>query len=126
MKAGDTIYIPNPVTSVDSHLWMVISDPSIDEQCVIVNFTSWRADKDQACVVESHEHPYLAHRSCINFKDAKLVSNSDLDSLIEKRQLQNKAPLSPALLQRIRDSVPDSHMNFNCVEVLVDQGLVVL
>lgn len=28
MKAGDTFHIPQAGTSLDSHLWVVISDPA--------------------------------------------------------------------------------------------------
>ena len=72
MKAGDTILIAEPGTSNDSHLWMVISDPEQDAKCLIVNFTSWRADKDQACVIEYDEHPYV---------------NTRLASIIERQSL---------------------------------------
>jgi hypothetical protein len=45
MKAGDTFRIPALGTSLDSHLWVVISDPSVDPQHVlIVNFTTRRKD----------------------------------------------------------------------------------
>ncbi len=71
MNAGDTLLIPLPDTSLDSHLWMVISDPAQSDECVIVSFTSWRADKDQACVVDVGEHPYVSKKTCVNFRDAK-------------------------------------------------------
>lgn len=64
MNAGDTVLIPLPDTSYGSHLWMVISDPGQGDECVIVNFTAWRADKDQACVVEPGMHPYVTKRTC--------------------------------------------------------------
>jgi len=47
VKAGDTFIIEQPGTSLDSHLWMVISDPNVDpHEVVLLNFTTWRADKD--------------------------------------------------------------------------------
>ena len=68
MNAGDTIIIPLPGTSYDSHCWMVISDPEQGDECVIVNFTTWRADKDTACVVEAGEHCYVKHKTLVNFE----------------------------------------------------------
>jgi hypothetical protein len=66
MKAGDTLLIDDPGTTLDSHLWIVISDPDVDpEHVVIVNLTSYRADKDQACVLDKGDHPYLSHRTCV-------------------------------------------------------------
>jgi hypothetical protein len=124
VNAGDTILIPLPGTSYDSHLWMVISDPAIGEHCVIVNFTTWRADKDQSCVVDVGEHPYISKRTCVNYHDAKKVSISDLDRLVASQRLKPLAPLSPTLLAKIRKGVPNSRMNWDCVGLLADQGLV--
>ena len=126
MNAGDTILIPLPDTSYDSHLWMVISDPRQGEECVIVNFTSWRADKDLACVVEPGEHRYVSKRTCVNFKDAKKCKTADLDNLVASKHLKNSDPLSKELLAKIRRAVPQSRMNWACVQLLMDQGLVPL
>ena len=100
MNAGDTILIPLPSASVDSHLWMIISDPLQSDDVLIVNFTSWRSDKDQACIVEPWEHAYLSKKSCVNFKDAKLCKASHLDDLLASGKLNQHAPLSVALLEK--------------------------
>jgi hypothetical protein len=68
MNAGDTFIIPVPGTSYDSHLWMLISDPQAGEFGVIVNFTSWRADKDQACIVEPGDHPLHFQKNVRQFQ----------------------------------------------------------
>ena len=124
MTAGETIIIPLPGTSYDSHLWMVISDPAQGDECVIVNFTSWRADKDQACIVEPGEHPYVSKKTCVNFKDAKKCKTGDLDTLVASKKLEHAAPLSVELLAKIRSAVPESRMNWECVQLLIDQGLI--
>lgn len=124
MNAGDTFIIPLPGTSYDSHLWMVISDPGQGNECVLVNFTSWRADKDQACVVEPGEHPYVSRKTCVNFRDAKKCRIRDLDRLIASGSMKNSARLSAELLSKIRKAVPDSRMNWDCVQFLIEQGVV--
>jgi hypothetical protein len=124
MNAGDTILIPEPGTSYDSHLWMVISDPTQGDECVIVNFTSWRADKDQSCVVLPGEHEYVRNKTCVNFKDAKRCRIGDLESLISSRHLTTRAPLSTGLLAKIRQAVPESRMNWSCVQLLIQQAVI--
>jgi hypothetical protein len=124
VNAGETIIIPLPDTSYDSHLWMVLSDPTQGDECVLVNFTSWRADKDQACIVEPGEHPYVSRRTCVNFRDAKRCKTAALDELVASKNLRRSAPLSPELLARIRNAVSQSRMNWDCVQLLIDQGLV--
>ncbi len=126
MNAGDTLLINKPGTSYDSHLWIVLSDPSLGEETVIVNFTSWRADKDQACIVDKGDHPYIAHKTCVNFRDAKLCKTSSLEELVANGGVSNHDSLSQGLLDKIRKAVPNSRMNWNCVNVLVAQGLVEL
>jgi hypothetical protein len=103
---------------------MVISDPAQGDECVIVNFTSWRADKDQACIVEPGEHPYVSKKTCVNFKDAKKCKTGDLDTLVASKKLEHAAPLSVELLAKIRSAVPESRMNWECVQLLIDQGLI--
>lgn len=124
MNAGDTIIIPEPGTSYDSHCWMVISDPEQGDECVIVNFTTWREDKDSACVVEPEDHCYVKHKSLVNFREAKRCSTKDLDQLISTRHLSSCGPLSPSFLRKIRNAVPQSQMNWACVQLLEDQGLI--
>jgi hypothetical protein len=128
VNAGDTLKAVQQVgASIDSHLWMVISDPAVDaEHVVIVNFTSWRQDKDQACIVEPSEHPFLHHRSCVNFAGAKTVRAADLNLLVQRGQLTPHVPLSPSLLDKIRESVPASRMPLDAANRLSDQGLIEL
>jgi hypothetical protein len=103
---------------------MVISDPTQGDECVIVNFTSWRADKDQACVVEEGEHPYVRHKTLVNFREAKRLPIRALEALIASKHLQSHEPLSPQLLAKIRAVVPQSLTNWECVQLLDDQSLI--
>ena len=124
MNAGDTLLIALPDASVDSHMWMVISDPAQSDDVLIVNFTSWRADKDQACILDRGDHPYISRKTCINFKDAKVCKAENLDKLIDAGQMKSLEPLSTDILRRIRDSVADSRISQDNAQFLVDQGLV--
>lgn len=74
--------------------------------------------------MEPGEHPYVSRRTCVNFKDAKRCKTADLDALVASKNLKNSAPLSAQLLARIRNAVPESRMNWECVQLLIDQGLV--
>ena len=42
-----------------SHLWVVISLPDEIGEVVVVNLTSHRDNKDQSCVIEAGEHPFV-------------------------------------------------------------------
>jgi hypothetical protein len=77
MRAEDTFRIPEPGTSLDSHLWVVIADPTIDPQRVlIVNFTTRHNDSDNACILQGGEHSLVNHETCVNYASAKVVSDA--------------------------------------------------
>ena len=125
MNAGDTLIVAIPGTSLDSHLWIVISDPEADPaHVVIVNMTSWRSDKDQACVLDVGDHPYVSKKTCVNYSDAKIHPSDDLARLLTCGKIQSHAACSASLLSRIRNSIADSRMKMGVVELLVSQGVI--
>jgi hypothetical protein len=127
MQAGTTLHVPDPGASYDSHLWIIISDPGQDaEKVLIVNMTSWKPQKDQACILDVGDHPYIQHRTCINYREAKVVTLEQLHQLQDSGKIKILDPLSPALLKKIRAAVPDSQMKLENAELLEQQGLIEL
>ncbi len=125
MNAGDTLIIDEPGTSLDSHLWIVISDPAENpDEVVLVNFTKYRADKDQACIVELGDHPFISQRTCVEYRGAKTASAKELQILLDSGQISSHKPASPELLRRIRDGVPNSRMRNEHVLLLIAQGVI--
>jgi hypothetical protein len=126
MNAGDTFRIPQPGTSLDSHLWVVISDPSIDpNRVLIVNFTTRRNDSDAACILQANEHPFVHHETCVNYGGAKVVSNAQIEILLKKGLLTHHASVSTELLQRIREGAASSErMALEHADILIRQGLI--
>ena len=126
MKAGDTFRIPEPGTSLDSHHWVVISDPAVDPQRVlIVNFTTRRKDSDPACILQAGEHSFVHHETCVNYAGAKVVSEAQIQALLQKGLLTSHASLSAALLTRIRDGAAASErMSLYHADILIEQGLI--
>lgn len=121
MQAGVTFLIPDK----DDHLWMIISDPDQNTDCVVVCFLSWREKHDQACVVSLGEHPFVKHDTCVNYRGAMVVSLERLLELDASNSLRYKEPLSPELLQRIRSSAENSDIPTRAYNILRDQGFVV-
>jgi len=126
MNAGDTFRIPQPGTSLDSHLWVVISDPVVDaERVLIVNFTTRRKDSDPACILQAGEHPFVHHETCVNYAGAKVVSGAQIQTLLQRGLLSSHIALSDALLKRIRDGVAASErMSLDHADILIEQGLI--
>lgn len=127
MDTGDTLYIPVPGTSLDSHLWVVISDPISNPMAVvIVSFTKHRADKDQGCILDVGDHSFIRQRTCVAYRQAKVVSESELEVLVAMPDVKQLEPVLPDVLQRILDGVPNSRMPLEIAQVLADQGLISL
>jgi hypothetical protein len=120
MNAGDTFLTP----SFDDHLWMVISEPFLDPNLVVVCFLSWQSYHDQACVVEPGEHPFVTHSTCVNYPGATIVADSTLETLKGDGRLRIKAPLSQVLLGRIRTSAENADIPTECYAILRAQGFV--
>jgi hypothetical protein len=122
VRAGDTFLV---ALVADEHLWMVISDPEIDPQRVLmVNFSSWKPYHDQACIVEPGEHPFVIRRSCVNYPEARLTTSEVLERLIAVNQLFPRQSLSAELLARIRRCARTSRLKLEHLQVLVDQSLI--
>jgi hypothetical protein len=109
----------------DDHHWMIISDPNADPaHVVIVCFITYHEYSEEACIVEAGEHPFIKHRSCVDYAGSFVTTDARLEQHKASGALKPKQPLSPQLLQRIRDGVSDSRMRFAHLQVLRDQGFV--
>jgi len=123
-ELGDTFRLTNP--SIDSHLHIIISDPAQDsDRIVTANFTSWRADKDQSCIVEPGEHRFTKVRSCVDYRRDTLITLAQYEQFLASRALAPHDPVSPDLLRRILDGAGVSpHLSLGNRQILVDQGLI--
>ena len=122
MNAGDTFLPPVPY----NHLYMVISDPSIDpSKVVMVSFTTHTPNEEQLCIVEKGEHPFVKVKTVVRYKDARCSSATDIEKAVSNGSLATQAPLSEELLMRIRDGAALSDfLPEGCRKVLVVQGII--
>jgi hypothetical protein len=125
VSGGDTLIIPAPGTSFDSHLWIVLSDPTRDHFVLLVNLTSYRADKDDACILDVGDHPFIQHRSCVNYAKVKHIAVAQLEAILKMPAVERREPLSAEVLRRIREGAGKSKfIELGYWQMLVEQGLV--
>jgi hypothetical protein len=118
VKAGDTLFFAGR----DDHLWVIISDPAIDPQrIIIVPFITYQRYYDQSCIVQAGEHPFVKHKTLVNYSVAAIAT---LDELQAAPGLKVKEALSDELLQRIRACARGSNLPLESMEILVEQELV--
>lgn len=121
------------VAGADRHVWIIISDPAIDpDQVLIVNLTSWddsRRDtdplKDPACVLFPPEHPFIQRKTCVYYRGAQVASVEHLLFRQTHGELDRVESVSPLLLQKLRECAGDSmHMALEHYRILETQQLV--
>ena len=122
LKAGDSFRFKDGRDG--GHLWFVISNGKLDP-VVVVSLTTWRADKDQNCVLDVGDHPFLKHKSCIAFDLAKCVSQEKLQIWIARGELELHDSANFELLFRLLDGAAASRrIPIKCRSILEDQGLI--
>lgn len=121
---GDTFLLAND--KINSHLFIIISDPGQDAaRIVTVSMTSWRADKDQSCIVEPDEHRFVKRKSCIHYAQDRLISLVQYEACLKTGDILPHDPLSDKLLDRILDGAAISpFIPLGNRQILVDQGLI--
>ena len=110
----------------DIHLWIIISDPSIDpDNVLIVNLTSLAPHKDQSCVLRPGDHRWITHDTCVNYQDSRITTLENLIAARDGGLLILHDPLGPAVLKKIRDdSLNSTKMPLDHADILFNQGLI--
>ena len=123
-KIGDTFKLANP--SIDDHLHIIISDPAQNpNQIVTANFTKWRDDKDQSCIVEIGEHRFIKVRTCVYYGEDRLITLVQYEGFLRSGDLVSDEPIRGDLLKRIIYGAGISpYISFGSRQILVDQGLI--
>ena len=126
IEEGATFIIPDPRGRLDPHLWVIVSDPSQDpDDVLIVNFTTRTDRSDESCNVEPGEHPFVKHRTVVEYRGAKRVSARQLDQLLANTRLELREPVSQELLARIRAGAAISDfIPYGARRLLEEQGVL--
>lgn len=125
LRAGDTFKAANPRR--ESHLWVVISDPQEypADSVLIVNLTTWRKDREPACILRPGDHPFVKRKTCVNYADSKLADPDILDKALAQGALVRHRRMETQMLRRIRQGATASEMILlEHLQLLKDQGLV--
>jgi hypothetical protein len=124
MKAGDTFFLAGG--AADRHLRVIISDPSIDPQRVLfVSMTSYDVSKEDACLLNVADHPFVQHKTCIAYADTREAPLESLIKLRDAGHLRLGEPVSPEPLDRIRPGVSLwRRIKLKYLELMLDQDLL--
>ena len=119
---GDTFRF----SQIDTHVWIVLSDPGYDpENVLIVNMTTLAPRKDQACILRRGDHPAVSHDTCISYRDGHVVPLETLTTLEASGLLTMGDPLSNEVLDRVLAGAAQSKFIFmEYLELLNSQGVL--
>jgi hypothetical protein len=97
MKARDASYITD--RGVDTHLWVVVSEPTKDpERVILVSVTTYEEYKEDVCLLDVGDHPRVSHKSCIAYNEARVASLEKLTVLRDGGLLSEQESVSNELL----------------------------
>jgi len=124
VQAGDTFLLKDK--AVDDHLWIIVSDPSVDDQKVLfVSMTTYGPSKEAVCLLNPGDHPFVRHQTCIAYDFARATSLQKLTALKDAGLLEMSTPVAAGLLIRIRRGLSLSkRIRSDHLELMLDQGLL--
>lgn len=125
MKSGDTFLMPAPgISSRIPHLWIVLSDPSEENQTVvIVSITTLRHGAEQTGVLRKGEHPFIDRDSSVCYADARLVDAGDLDVKAKAGQIKPHAMCPSKALEEVQAGILASELTPQKVERFYKENL---
>ena len=126
MKQRDCFFTKK-THAVPSHLWVVVSDPDVDgENVLIVNLTDANGHHDHSCVLDATDHPgVITKRSCVAYQFANLTSIEKLTDASNAGLLSHKAAFSEAAFQKILDGAQESDELKNAHRVILRQQFLI-
>jgi hypothetical protein len=124
VNAGDAFFIKD--RSVDTHLWVIISDTQADPaRVVMVSVTTYENYKEDVCLLEAGDHPRITHKSCVFYKETKMTTLEVLQARLDQGSLSMQPPVTDEILARIRDGVSRSRtIKAKFIDILLEQGVI--
>jgi hypothetical protein len=123
---GDT-FLNNATDNLKTHLWVILSDPNLNsDKIVLVNFTTVYGNdfEDLSCVLTDGEHSFLRHDSYVSYRDAIIVSSTNLDALKKSNSIKLHDNCEYQLLRKILDGAEKTpFLKLEIYGILQEQGL---
>lgn len=105
VRAGDT-FILTRATGPTPHLWVVLWGPAgTSDAYLMVHLATMKPHLDQRVVVRPDEHPFIVRDTGVAYGDVRRTTGAKLEEAFRTREAIRKQPVSPPLLERIRDGL---------------------
>ena len=115
MGKGQT-YLADDVTphGVVKHLRIVLSSALVfggAPKYLVAGVTSWHdgaSDQDSSCILNRGDHPFIKHKSWVNYKNAEAVTFIKIFKGLQDGTYIRKEDLRPDVLKRVQDGAKAS------------------
>lgn len=101
MNAGETFHAASP-GSWRKHLWIAVTDPDANGELVIANITSQASNKDQSCILDVGDHPFISKQSVVNYAEACITSDEDIRRAARGGAIQLDVPVTGGALAKVQ------------------------
>ena|SRR5215218_3257612 len=100
---GDTFLLTGGRVATP-HLWVVLWGPAgEDDAFLVVMLTSDRGYTDQTCILDVGDHPFIRHRTSVDYKVCSQWRAARIQEYINTGVAKPRAQMDAAVLQRIRE-----------------------
>lgn len=101
MNVGDTFLSPSPSSPDIRHLYVVITAVR-GGRFAVVNITSQSPEKEQTCILQQGDHPFLRHESVVNYGDARFFEQHLVQHATAAGLIAPQERIDAKLLERIQ------------------------
>jgi hypothetical protein len=116
---GNSYLIPNPPHYETEHLYVIIAINTGNKKALIVNLTENKAGKEQGCIINPGEHPFVKKQTTINFAEAKITDIKNLEESVKHGVIKIHAKFEESILKRIQEAALSSpSIPIKCQEFL--------
>ena len=84
------------------HLYIVLTDPDSAGNQVIANITTREQWKDQSCVLDAGDHPFIRRESVVNYAEASVASEAKISEAVRRRLFEPDLPVSQEVLDKVQ------------------------
>jgi hypothetical protein len=125
LRKGDVFWLRGDGEEKD-HLHILVSDPSLSPDLVLVPITTVYDDRHHACILSKGDHPRINRESYVDYRLAKMFTVLELESKLSSQAIKQVDPLGEEHLRRVWKGA-ESDANYiprGCRTILFNQGLL--
>ena len=101
MNAGETFHAASH-SGRRKHLWVAITGTDSNGNLVIANVTSQTPIKDQSCILDIGDHPFIKKGSIVNYAEACITSAAAIRAAARGKAIEYDAAISAEALSRVQ------------------------